>query len=327
MLSPFREYLLRPARREDAEGILLLVYALAEAEKNLATTTLQDIENLFSDPTIEVEKDTLVVQSYSSKIIGAAWVMPNAQSDKLLGLWSHAHPFAGREYPPAVLDEWLFSWVEGRALERLAEKYAGSGQRAMLIYLCWQDQTTRIAMLENHAFTPLRYFYRMVCDLKQPILQPKPIEGISIIPYQAGYSEELRSVYHESFKDEWSFQMYEPRAWEERITAREGFKPHLTFLALHQDKIIGFSINHVQCQGDTCEGYITYIGTNADWRGRGVASALLYTSLRAFKDEGLPTASLSVDTDNTTQALRLYEKHGFKPVRTMIQFAKPILID
>lgn len=327
MLSPFREYLLRPARLEDAEGILRLVYALAEAEQNLATTTLQDIENLFIDPTIDVEKDTLVVQSYSSKIIGAAWVMPNAQSDKLLGLWSNAHPFAGRECPPAVLDEWLFSWVEGRALERLAEKYAGSGQRAMLIYLCWQDQTTRTAMLEKHAFTPLRYFYRMVCDLKKSIPQTKPIEGVSIIPYEAQYSEELRLVYHEAFKDEWSFQMYDPQAWKERITDREGFKPHLSFLALHQGKIIGFSINHVQCQGSACEGYITYIGTTSDWRGRGVASALLSTSLQAFKDDGLPTASLSVDTDNATSAPRLYEKHGFAPIRTMIQFAKPILID
>ncbi len=226
-----------------------------------------------------------------------------------------------------MLNEWLFAWVENRALERLAEKYSGSGEKAMLIYLCWQDQTERIAMLEKHEYTPLRYFARMTRDLNQSIPEPKPIEGISVIPYKDEYCEELRKSYHEIFKDEWSFQIYDPPAWKERITDREGFKPHLTFLALHEGKIVGFSINHVQCQSNICEGYITYIGTDAAWRKQGVASALLTASFRAFKNDGLPTAGLSVDTDNPTQALHVYEKHGFRPVHTLIQFAKSILLD
>lgn len=327
MYNPFREYLCRPARRDDAAGILNLVNALAEAEQNPATTNLQDIENLFSDPSIDVEKDTLVVQSFSTKIIGAAWVTPNAQSDLLLGLWSNTHPYAGHIYPAGLFEEWLFSWAEHRSIERLADKYAGSGQKAMLVYVCWQDNTTLSDILQNHGFTPLRNFHRMVRDLAEPVQEVEPTAGLSIVPYQIQFSEKLRLAYHECFKDEWSFQVYDPPAWGTRITGRDGFRPHLTFLATHQDDIVGFSINHVHCSNHACEGYITYIGTHPEWRGRGLASALLSASLKAFKKEGLPTAGLSVDTENATQALRLYEKHGFRNMRTLVQHAKSILMD
>jgi len=60
------------------------------------------------------------------------------------------------------------------------------------------------------------------------------------------------------------------------------------------------------------------------WRKRGVASALLCASLHAFKTEGLSFATLGVDTENLTGALRLYERVGFKPVKRFIQYDKPI---
>jgi ribosomal protein S18 acetylase RimI-like enzyme len=43
----------------------------------------------------------------------------------------------------------------------------------------------------------------------------------------------------------------------------------------------------------------------------------------AMKADGLEYAGLGVDTENTTGAVRIYEKLGFKPVQRGITFSKP----
>jgi GNAT superfamily N-acetyltransferase len=56
-------------------------------------------------------------------------------------------------------------------------------------------------------------------------------------------------------------------------------------------------------------------------RGRGVASALIATALRAGAADGCVTAGLDVDSDNVTGALRLYERLGFTTTRTQVSWS------
>ncbi len=55
------------------------------------------------------------------------------------------------------------------------------------------------------------------------------------------------------------------------------------------------------------------MGVARAWRGRGVGRSLLTALIAAARDTGIPTISLSVETDNF--ALRLYQDVGFEPVR------------
>lgn len=48
----------------------------------------------------------------------------------------------------------------------------------------------------------------------------------------------------------------------------------------------------------------------SDWRGRGVAAALLCASLRELRDRGLSEAALGADVDNPS-AFGLYQRLGF----------------
>ena len=47
-------------------------------------------------------------------------------------------------------------------------------------------------------------------------------------------------------------------------------------------------------------------------------------SLRALRERGMTSAGLSVDTQNPTGALALYESVGFRPVRRYTSYRKPL---
>ncbi len=48
-------------------------------------------------------------------------------------------------------------------------------------------------------------------------------------------------------------------------------------------------------------------------RGRGTGSQLLSALMERARQEGYPALSLSVERDNPS--IKLYERHGFRPVR------------
>ncbi|HRE01803.1 MAG TPA: GNAT family N-acetyltransferase [Ilumatobacteraceae bacterium] len=56
-----------------------------------------------------------------------------------------------------------------------------------------------------------------------------------------------------------------------------------------------------------------------DWRGRGVASALIARSMDGFEQAGFTHALLNVDSASPTGASRLYRSLGFEPIaRTVV---------
>ncbi len=261
----------RPATKDDADYIHRLMLIIADKEKNILTTSLPEIQSLLSDPMINLQEDTLLAFDANDELRAAAWVVPNTQSELLLGLTTSVHPsYQQSEKDYHALDERLFSWVEQRSLKRL-KPFRGSSQHAMLIYLCWENQELRRKMVEKHGFFPLRYFYNMQRPLKEMIPQPSSVAGITIISYSSEYDDDLRGAYHVLIKDEWSFRPMDEAEWHEKITRHPGFHADKTFLALKNGEIIGFSINHIHRHGQICEGYITYIGTKAEWRKHGVA--------------------------------------------------------
>ncbi len=69
------------------------------------------------------------------------------------------------------------------------------------------------------------------------------------------------------------------------------------------------------------EGWIHQLGVRRPWRGRGIATALLRASATAFAAAGLEYATLDVDADNPTGAVRLYESVGFRASKTRVAWS------
>jgi ribosomal protein S18 acetylase RimI-like enzyme len=65
------------------------------------------------------------------------------------------------------------------------------------------------------------------------------------------------------------------------------------------------------------------ISTHRDWRRRGMASALIASSLRQLVDRGFDEAALGVDLDNPTGALGVYEGSGYQVVKRYTSYFRP----
>ncbi|MFF4186846.1 mycothiol synthase [Streptomyces sp. NPDC001691] len=90
--------------------------------------------------------------------------------------------------------------------------------------------------------------------------------------------------------------------------AEPWFDPKGFFLAEKDGELVGFHWTKVHAEERLGEVYV--VGIRPDAQGGGLGKALTATGLRHLAAEGLPTAMLYVDADNTA-AVTVYERLGF----------------
>jgi mycothiol synthase len=94
------------------------------------------------------------------------------------------------------------------------------------------------------------------------------------------------------------------------------------------DRVVGGVLGYIDgpenVQMHRRRGYTEGIFTIREWRGRGLASALIGRNLRLLRERGMEEAALSVDTENPSGALGLYERHGFREHDRLIIFRKDL---
>ena len=136
----------------------------------------------------------------------------------------------------------------------------------------------------------------------------------------------IREALNESFRDHWSFEPVTEKDWQMFFIGRSTFRPDMTFLAVEGDQVMGLcfcNVNHESNERQGIkEGWIDDVAVRRPWRKRGVASALMCQTMRAFKADGLDYATLTVDTENPTGALGLYERLGFVAIKRTVTFDK-----
>jgi ribosomal protein S18 acetylase RimI-like enzyme len=71
-------------------------------------------------------------------------------------------------------------------------------------------------------------------------------------------------------------------------------------------------------------GWCENISTHLDWRGRGIAKALIARSLAALRERGMTEAALGVDAENETGALGVYRSMGFVERTRETDFRRPL---
>ncbi|MCJ7824376.1 MAG: GNAT family N-acetyltransferase, partial [Anaerolineales bacterium] len=71
-------------------------------------------------------------------------------------------------------------------------------------------------------------------------------------------------------------------------------------------------------------GYTEFICVRRPWRKQGMATALITSSMKMFKEMGMTEAGLGVDTQNLSGALWLYESLGFRQVKRHSTYRKPM---
>ena len=309
------------AGESDFPGMVAILAARFQAGKAERLSTLEDIRNQFANlANCDPARDYLFAES-DGKMVGYAsvtWELEEDTQDRVFFLTVNVFS----DWEDKGLDGILLDWACAHAREIIAESPRPE-QDKMDFFTMLSDQH-QVALLELTGFSPVRYFFRMRRDLDTLPNDPLP-KGIELLPITPRDYRALWDASVEAFKDEWGAVV--PReSWYEEWLGHRYFQPLIWQIAWHQGKIVGMVLNYVdQLENEAynrSRGYTESICVLREWRGKGVASALICRSLQMLKAMNMTEAALTVDTENPSGARGLYERLGFQPYRTLAAYRK-----
>jgi ribosomal protein S18 acetylase RimI-like enzyme len=232
-----------------------------------------------------------------------------------------------------LLPEWRRKGI-GKAMlmhneDRLIQISADHPPEEARFFQSWAADTEKNtqALLESQGYSPLRYEFDLVRDLRDPIPTiPLPV-GLDIRPVQEEHIRAVIQAADEAFQDHWGYRPIheeEIEGWKES----PDFRPELWKVAWDGDQIAGSVQNfykpHENEEYMRKRGYTEGISTRRPWRRRGLASALIAESMRMFAEMGMTETAHGVDAENTSGALKLYKQLGYKVVKQSTTFRKPM---
>lgn len=184
------------------------------------------------------------------------------------------------------------------------------------------------ALLAEAGYVPVRFGYIMLRPNMDAVPDAPLPAGLEIRPVE---EEDLRPIWDaavEAFRDAWGF--VEPTDRDYELFATDPIQSDRTLwrVAWDGDEIVGQVrgfINHEENERyKTKRGWVENISVRRRWRKRGVARALIASTIEGLRERGMTEAALSVDTQNVSGALRLYESVGFRPKSTSTLYRKPM---
>ena len=273
------------------------------------TTEIEELAEELDDDAVVYATDTRVVE-IDGRLVGYAYTLhlPSELREERCYVFGEVHPEFRRRGVGTALMEW--------ALPRAEAQLRSSG-RSLPTYI----RTDRYDYIEGaHALfarmgmQPVRYMEELLRPL-QDLPPLRDVHGARIVPWPADRDEEIRTEKNIAFADHWGSTPTTPHHWEHLVRGY-GARPDLSFIAVdEQDRVVAHCMNHRYPSDDPItgrsDGWIDNLGTLPEWRGKGIASALVTHSLHAFAAAGFTHASIGVDSENPSGAAELYRRLGF----------------
>lgn len=144
--------------------------------------------------------------------------------------------------------------------------------------------------------------------------------GYTLVGFEEGLIREHAQAKYQSFRREMDSDVFPCLGRRDgclrlmrEIAARTTFVPGATWLVRFQERRGGRTMPVATVQGIEQDGWgaIQNLGVIPEHRGRGLGRLLMQRAAAGFLAAGIEKMNLEVTTANT-QALRLYEKIGFR---------------
>lgn len=206
----------------------------------------------------------------------------------------------------------MLQYAEEKCKEIASEKHTGMDRR----FRIWRKKKAieTVKFLQQKGYSVERYFFGMNRPIDLPLDDHPLPSGLEIRPVEPAHYRTIWNADNEAFRDHWGYSepsedMFE--AWQnDRM-----FKPELWKIAWDGDRVAGIVQNMLDEEENHTynrkRGYTENISVGRQWRGKGVASALIAESIRMFRAMGMDHTHLSVDAENLSGALKLYQNLGY----------------
>jgi GNAT superfamily N-acetyltransferase len=300
---------LRPARSADAATIHALVRESEVHDREPVVTPIEEIHEIFEDPHLDPMEDLrLAYVGDRPAGWGRVWHHPSGERLERAYLLGTVLP----ERRGQGVGRALFAWQLERARTVLGAYRHDLPRQVKTAAWDWLIDAQHL--YERFGLTAVRWFDELLRPLNPP-LELNELDGVDIALWKSDQSEEVRLLHNRAFADHWGSGAVDPAAWAKRLTGY-GTRLDLSVIALVGGRVVGYSINEVYPYDEELlgrrDGWIGALGVERDHRSRGIASALIATSMELFRSAGLTHASIGVDADSPTGAHRLYRRLGFQ---------------
>ena len=184
-------------------------------------------------------------------------------------------------------------------------------------------------MVAARGYEPVRYFQDMRVYLARweapaaPTMAEAP--DSPAVAFAPEYAEATRVAHNEAFADHWGSTERSAEKWLDQLNSRS-FRPGYSRLVLNPEPTASQddAVDSYLLSGEWAPGelYVSLVGTRRRARGRGHAGRMLTDVVRAAKEDGYRIVDLGVDSDSPTGAVGLYERVGFRKIRTNVVFSR-----
>ena len=217
----------------------------------------------------------------------------------------------------------MLDWSVHRAAERSRD--AGVAE-AYLVSGCHEGDETLAATLRSASFEHRRVFHRMRMELDASARSVEAPDGVDVVPFDGSDAQwaAMHAVMSAAFAEHYgyaptSLSAYRAATSADPVPDREMWR--LAYVGLTPVGALVASGRNAENGG----GYVRELGVLPDYRGRGIASAMLREVRAGYRQLGRPWAGLGVDVLNTTGALGLYERVGLRSDEVLHAYERRLL--
>jgi len=303
---------LRRARPDDLAAVTALLAATDVAWFGAAETEEDETAEAWARPRFDLAADAWVVEDDDGAMVGYVDVW---DEEPHVDFTVDSYVLPGS---PRGIERTLLGIAEARAREHLASAPPGSAPVLHTIRAGTDDEGR--ALLAAIGWRHVRTFLRMGVDL--PADPPAPTWPAGTAPrvFAPGRDE---AALHEVLEAAFAGHFRHPAVPLEDFLvhlASPAFSPSLSFLVEDGGAPVAGAL--VLDEGDKV--WLRQLGVVATARGRGMGLAMLRHLFGLARAAGRARVELGVDTENASNATRLYERAGMSAVRRYDFFARPL---
>jgi mycothiol synthase len=284
----------RPVTAEDLDAVVSLFETYDREVVGDVEPRREFLSWIWGRPYIDLARDTTLVTGADGPIGYAQAVHDPAGGGPVFGV-GVVHP----DHRGRGLGTWLLGWIEdvrGRVapseLVRIAVPAADAGAASLLA---------------SRGCRQVRTSWDLTRGLDTDLPTFDPPAGVSFRTFVTGQDERVfYEVANTAFVDHWDHRDQPYETYAADMYEADDWDPSLAIIA----EADGEPVGELVALEFAAMGYIASVGVLGSHRGRGIARALLSRAFSDLASRGHRVVELTVDAQNPTGAVRLYEGMG-----------------